>query len=109
MHFDIDKFFDRLQREALSRQEAGQAILREIREAENQKVVFLDQAAENPEFYRLLSEQVNCYILYLRALRKRITGQEEPGGQACDPGKAAAYHTMRLLLRLERLEAGRAR
>ena len=103
MHFNIDRFFEGLQEEALTRQEACQAIYSEIEKAENQKIAFLDQATENPEFYRFLSGQINSYILYLEALRKRVSPQdkEAPSGQEYDGSKAEAYHIMKLLMQLD--------
>ncbi|MFD3003955.1 hypothetical protein ACFS7Z_26600 [Pontibacter toksunensis] len=111
MHFDLDRFFDRLQEEALTRQQAKQAIHGEIRDAEAQKVAFLDQATENPEFYRFLNGQINRYILYLKVLYNRISpqGKREFDVQGYDTGSSSACHTMRLLLQLEQLEKSRAR
>lgn len=111
MHFNIDRFFEGLQVEALSKQEACQAIYSEIENAETQKIAFLDQATENPEFYRFLISQINSYILYLKALRKRISPQdkEAPGEQEYDGSKAEAYHIMKLLMQLDQLEINRMR
>lgn len=109
MHFDIDKFFDRLQEEGLSKQEASQAVCSEIRDAEGQRIAFLDQATENPEFYRFLSSQIDCYITCLKVLHSRIApqGREELDAQTYDTDKAVAYHTMRLVMQLEQLEIRR--
>lgn len=109
MHFDIDRFFDRLQEEALTKQEARQAIHDEIRDAEAQKIAFLDLATENPEFYRFLSGQINRYIFYLNVLHNRIAPHKKKllHEQEYDTDKAGSCHTMKLLMQLEQLEKNR--
>ncbi|WP_162056125.1 hypothetical protein [Pontibacter pamirensis] len=111
MHFDIDRFFDRLQEEELTRQEASRAIHGEIRDAEAQKVAFLDQATENPVFYRLLCGQINRYMRHLRALHSRIAPHEKnvPEERELDTGDDRGCHTVKLLLQLEQLERRRGR
>lgn len=109
MHFDIDKFFDRIQQEGLTKQEAGQAVIQEIQDAETQKVAFADQASLNPSFFKFLCGQIDSYITYLKVLHVRISHKNKKylEGLAYDPDKAKAYHTMRLLMQLEKIEARR--
>ncbi|WP_242919462.1 hypothetical protein [Pontibacter liquoris] len=109
MQFDIDKFFDRLQEQGLSKREASQAVFKEIKDAENQKIAFLDQASENPDYYKLISNHIDSYIIYLKVLHNRIAPheQEMPEVQPYDTSKAVAYHTMNLLMQLEQLERSR--
>lgn len=109
MQFDIDKFFDRLQEQGLSKQEASKAVFKEIKDAENQKIAFLDQASENPDYFKLISHHIDNYIIYLKVLHNRIApeNQKLSGEQTYDTTKAVAYHTMNLIMQLEQLERRR--
>ncbi|MBB6610554.1 hypothetical protein H7F15_05860 [Pontibacter sp. Tf4] len=107
MQFNIDKFFDRLQGQSLSRQAACLAVAEEIEDAEKQKLAFVDQASENPAFYKFICSQINSYILYLNVLYNRITTDEHKKltKQAFDADKASVYHTMKLLIHIDQYES----
>ena len=106
MQFNIDKFFDRIQEEVLSKQEVCQAVSEEIKEAENQKISFVDQASENPEYFKFICNQIDCYILYLNVLKARIEPQckDTPDDLEFDTDQAMTYYTMKLLLQLDQFE-----
>ncbi|WP_018479033.1 hypothetical protein [Pontibacter roseus] len=106
MQFNIDKFFDRIQEQGLSRQQVSLEVDREIKESESQKVVFLDQAFENPEYYKFICSQIDSYIVCLKALRNRIAPQEQESEEvALDNDNIVVYHTMRLLLLVQQYES----
>ncbi|GAB3537208.1 hypothetical protein GCM10027443_29660 [Pontibacter brevis] len=74
-------------------------------------MAFLDQATENPEFYRFLIGQINRYIRHLGVLHSRIAPHEKrvPDEREREAGEAGACHDMKLLMQLEQLEKGRVR
>lgn len=84
-------------------------IYHEIRMAENQKVGFLDQAVESPDFYKLLGSKVDNYITYLKVLHNKIrpTGSKEPDEQVYQPDKDIINLTMKLVRHLEQVEETR--
>jgi hypothetical protein len=71
MHLDIQDFIRDLP-ENMTRQELGTLIYEEIRTAENMKVGYLDQANENPDFYVLITRQLDRYIFYLKYLHNQV-------------------------------------
>ncbi|MCC9167922.1 hypothetical protein [Pontibacter harenae] len=109
MEFDFNRFLDRLEEKALSRQEAARMVYEEIRAAENQKIGFLDQAKENPLFYRDISSQIDNYITYLKVLHNKIAPhiREELDEQVYQTDKAVIDRTMELVAQLEQNEYGR--
>jgi hypothetical protein len=109
VEFDFNKFLDRLQEKALSRQEAAQMVHEEIRTAENQKVAFLDQARENPTFYRDLSSQTDNYITCLKVLHNKISPHvhEKLDEQVYMADKAIIDRTMELVQQLEQAGYGK--
>ena len=72
MNFEILEFIKKVP-QGISRQALGQKIYEEIRNAENMKVGFLDQAFEKPEFYVDLSGQLDTYINHLKTLHNRLS------------------------------------
>jgi len=61
MQFDIAKFFRRALAAGIF-QARGLEDTRKIKVAEGQKIVFLDQASENPYYCRFICHQVNLSI-----------------------------------------------
>jgi hypothetical protein len=106
MEFDYDKFLAGLQAKELSKEEAAQAIYQEIRDAENQKAGFLDQATENPDFFTYIGSQVDSYITYLKVLHNQLApeGQYAPDEQVYRPDMAIINRTMELVQYLEKVE-----
>lgn len=109
MQFDIEAFVNNLQKRALSKQETAKIIYEEIRDAENQKVRFLDQASLNPSFYKALGSQVDSYITYLKVLHNKINpqGQEEIDEKIYRTDKAIIDKTLKLVKELEQVEQHR--
>lgn len=109
MEFDYDKFLATLQSQDLSKEEAAQAVYQEIRDAENQKAGFLDQATENPDFFTYIGSQVDSYITYLKVLHNKIApqGQCAPDAQVYQPDMATINRTLELVKYLEKVEQGK--
>ena len=109
MDFDIEKFVDRLRKEAPTKQEAARIIYEEIRAAENQKVGFLDQATENPDFYKHVSSQSDSYMAYLKVMHNKFApeGYQEVDERVYKLDKAIIDRTMELVKQLEQVEHGR--
>lgn len=109
MEFDYDKFLAELQAKELSKEEAAQAIYQEIRDAENQKAGFLDQATENPVFFTYLGSQVDSYITYLKVLHNQIApeGQFASDEEVYRPDMVTINRTMELVQYLEKVEQGK--
>ncbi|MCP2043871.1 hypothetical protein [Pontibacter sp. HSC-36F09] len=106
MEFDYDKFLAELQAKELSKEEAAQAVYQEIRDAENQKAGFLDQATENPDFFTYIGSQVDSYITYLKVLHNEFTPQEHsaPDEQVYRPDMDVINRTLELVQYLEKVE-----
>jgi hypothetical protein len=109
MEFDYDKFLAELQAKELSKEEAVQAVYQEIRDAENQKAGFLDQATENPDFFTYIGSQVDSYITYLKVLHNQIApqGQFAPDEQVYRPDMEVINRTLELVQYLEKVEQGK--
>ena len=109
MEFDYDKFLAGLQAKNLSRDEAASAVYQEIRDAENQKAGFLDDAVENPDFYTYVGSQVDSYITYLKVLHNEIApqGQVAPDEQVYKPDSSIINRTLELVKYLEKVEQDR--
>ncbi|PVY38929.1 hypothetical protein [Pontibacter virosus] len=106
MEFDYDKFLVELQMQNLSKEEAAQVVYKEIRDAENQKAGFLDQATENPDFFTYIGSQVDSYITYLKVLHNKIApqGHVAPDEQVYQPDMAVINRTLELVHYLEKVE-----
>ncbi len=111
MDFDYDAFLERLQKTATSKDEATQEVYNEIRKAEGQKVGFLNQAIENPDFYKYLSNQADSYITYLKVLHNKIAPDknlnEQPDEQTYKQDAAFIDRTLVLVKHLEEIESKR--
>ncbi|MCC9169150.1 hypothetical protein [Pontibacter harenae] len=109
MEFDFNRFLDRLQGKALSKQEAARIVYDEIRAAENQKVGFLDQATENPQFYSDFSSQVDNYITCLKVLHNKISphAHEKLDEKVYMTDKGIIDRTMELVQQLEQAGYGK--
>jgi predicted proteasome-type protease len=108
MEFDYDKFLKKLEKRALSKEEKAVEIYQEIRDAENQKAGFLDQATENPDFFTHIGSQVDSYITYLKVLYNELAPQEQTSDtQVYQQDKAIIDRTMELVKELEEVEKNR--
>ncbi|MHC2992380.1 hypothetical protein OB13_12570 [Pontibacter sp. HJ8] len=108
MEFDYDKFLEKLEKKALSNEEASLEIYQEIRDAENQKASFLDQATENPDFMTHIGSQVDSYITYLKVLHNELAPQGlTPDTQVYQQDKDIIDRTMELVKELEEVEKNR--
>lgn len=108
MEFDYDKFLEKLEEKALSNEEALLEIYQEIRDAENQKAGFLDQATENPDFMTHIGSQVDSYITYLKVLHNELAPKGQTSyTQVYQQDKAIIDRTMELVKELEEVEKKR--
>jgi hypothetical protein len=109
MEFDYDKFLANLKAQNLSRDESASVVYQEIRDAENQKAGFLDDAVENPDFYTYVGSQVDSYITYLKVLHNEIApqGQTTPDQQVYKPDSSIINQTFELVKYLEKVEQDR--
>lgn len=95
----------RLEKEAPSRQIMGEMVYEEIRRAENIKVGFLDQAAEQQEFYILISREIDQYLTHLRNLHTKIAPvPQHLDQQAFASEQPDIDRTLRLMKELEERE-----
>lgn len=109
MEFDYEKFLERLEAKSLTEEDAAKEVYQEIRNAENQKAGFLDQAIENPDFFTYIGSQVDSYITYLKVLHNELApqGHETSDEHLYNPDITTINRTMELVQYLEGVEQNR--